>query len=436
MGHTCEECRENARIAVHPHIRGAYSSRIVLYASLAWFIPTYVGHTGGLLPWGRMEPVHPHIRGAYNGDEETTRSGLGSSPHTWGIRCKKSLMIITVRFIPTYVGHTILEYINLGENSVHPHIRGAYFSDNDAAREFNGSSPHTWGILQPPRNRLSSSRFIPTYVGHTLAGRYSRCNPPVHPHIRGAYPTQARSDAPGRGSSPHTWGIQKNKAWQCRNARFIPTYVGHTKELFSRESGDAVHPHIRGAYFQNQGYLVTWIRFIPTYVGHTPFSLVTVSRIGSSPHTWGIHPHGQRQRGRERFIPTYVGHTSRRKRSGRRCTVHPHIRGAYCGFFCISSGMIGSSPHTWGILDDNKESKTKDRFIPTYVGHTGATQHQNDTRSVHPHIRGAYWKMTLWRWLVVGSSPHTWGIRLRHLIQRRVSRFIPTYVGHTNTAST
>ena len=33
-----------------------------------------------------------------------------------------------------------------------------------------------------------------------------------------------------------------------RSMRFIPTYVGHTIALVVPESDRAVHPHIRGAY--------------------------------------------------------------------------------------------------------------------------------------------------------------------------------------------
>ena len=73
--------------------------------------------------------------------------------------------------------------------------------------------------------------------------------------------------------------------------------------------------------------------------------------------------------------------------------------------------MSGSSPHTWGIPDGNPQMKIYARFIPTYVGHTGASNQQKPTPTVHPHIRGAYYFLR------------------RALTRDR--RFIPTYVGHT-----
>ena len=32
--------------------------------------------------------------------------------------------------------------------------------------------------------------------------------------------------------------------------------------------------------------------------------------------------------------------------------------------------VLGSSPHTWGILRKDQSPEIRDRFIPTYVGHT------------------------------------------------------------------
>ena len=71
-----------------------------------------------------------------------------------------------------------------------------------------------------------------------------------------------------------------------------------------------------------------------------------------------------------RFIPTYVGHTGVAERVQPTPTVHPHLRGAY-----------------------------------------GASHQQKPTPTVHPHLRGAYAPAR-------GDEPRT-------------LRFIPTYVGHT-----
>ena len=296
---------------VHPHIRGAYFLWLPRTeppdgsSPHTWgirlpdlrrgpadrFIPTYVGHTRTASPSMGALTVHPHIRGAYGVRCICYSLPNGSSPHTWGIprqpRQRRPL------------------------KTVHPHIRGAYKSW--LARNANnyGSSPHTWGIQRPRPLHQKFPRFIPTYVGHTLIRSIKRSSSTVHPHIRGAYGPDSPRRASVRavhphirgayrfgrsfnakpfGSSPHTWGIPVRGPGRLVSLRFIPTYVGHTDNIVHERPTLSVHPHIRGAYgavgileFQDK-------RFIPTYVGHTDYGVqISHSVFGSSPHTWGIH---------------------------------------------------------------------------------------------------------------------------------------------------
>ena len=111
--------------------------------------------------------VHPHVRGAYNSCLILMVDIAGSSPRAWGIRAH------------VLIGSSIV--------SVHPHVRGAYSLRNNHACRRCGSSPRAWGILFdfcPPPSRL---RFIPTCVGHTSAESPAACHSAVHPHVRGAY---------------------------------------------------------------------------------------------------------------------------------------------------------------------------------------------------------------------------------------------------------
>ena len=71
--------------------------------------------------------VHPHIRGAYGIDHAVLSGQRGSSPPTWGILLDGFPLIGYVRFIPTYVGHTVGPWRFLATVAVHPHLRGAYF---------------------------------------------------------------------------------------------------------------------------------------------------------------------------------------------------------------------------------------------------------------------------------------------------------------------
>ena len=196
----------------------------------------------------RSVPVHPHIRGAYKTWVSMLMQSPGSSPHTWGIHYSTGCYNFQQRFIPTYVGHTAPILPLSGCGAVHPHIRGAYVDREPGLPYRGGSSPHTWGILSGRIRPNRADRFIPTYVGHTR--NWIVWAPPVtvHPHIRGAYSWKPMKATRPHGSSPHTWGIQNGVPVYGRTDRFIPTYVGHTEEE----------------------------------------DLDNILDYGSSPHTWGI----------------------------------------------------------------------------------------------------------------------------------------------------
>ena len=132
-----------------------------------------------------------------------------------------------------------------------------------------------------------------------------------------------------------------------------------------------------------------------------------------------------------RFIPTYVGHTARFTESMVSRSVHPHIRGAYALVRALQRDRT-VHPHIRGAYGcAGSRPGRRPRFIPTYVGHTWMHWSCGRSPSVHPHIRGAYSVHCTYGSLQNGSSPHTWGILvLAHCFHLRF-RFIPTYVGHT-----
>ena len=146
------------------------------------------------------------------------------------------------------MGHTSGQTLRDNHNTVHPHIRGAYYLIAIFSLWLFGSSPHTWGIRNPSTTTDACCRFIPTYVGHTFrkCGRSQMLA--VHPHIRGAYSVFMLGWVFIIGSSPHTWGILDSVTKEYDSTRFIPTYVGHTQVSHLLTAGFSVHPHIRGAY--------------------------------------------------------------------------------------------------------------------------------------------------------------------------------------------
>ena len=153
---------------------------------------------------------------------------------------------------------------------------------------------------------------------------------------------------------------------------------------------------------------------------------------GSSPHTWGIPSTRSLDCCFDRFIPTYVGNTVRCSFSAKYPPVHPHIRGEHWWLYRARYMVTGSSPHTWGTPLNSYCCGMVPRFIPTYVGNTNGANAFRIERAVHPHIRGEHFTLNPLFTLITGSSPHTWGTHGISFTILTVSRFIPTYVGNTS----
>ena len=214
-------------------------------------------------------PVHPHMRGVYEGFKLDDTPHYGSSPRAWGLPLSNAEICCDCRSIPTYVGFTFPLSLWDPLTTVHPHIRGVYYSRGTAAVARNGPSPHTWGLLLGQAQFLAAGRSIPTYVGFTASPPMWPATKPVHPHIRGVYDRATPAVRMMDGPSPHTWGLQLG----CPRA-------------------------------------VVWLRSIPTYVGFTARPTVGSSAsTGPSPHTWGLLQARLQAQLRDRSIPTYVGFT-------------------------------------------------------------------------------------------------------------------------------
>ncbi len=173
------------------------------------------------------------------------------------------------------------------------------------------------------------------------------------------------------GSSPRTWGTQRQVEHRRQHLRFIPTHVGNTHRQDGQHRLLAVHPHARGEHQSNP--------------------LRSDSLFGSSPRTWGTLP----------FLSCLF----------RIRAVHPHARGEHWCSTWADHGPAGSSPRTWGTPSRRHRSREGRRFIPTHVGNTPQPKCATSWTPVHPHARGEHPAAR-------GSGP-------------RAGRFIPTHVGNT-----
>ena len=73
---------------------------------------------------------------------------------------------------------------------------------------------------------------------------------------------------------------------------------------------------------------------------------------------------------------------------------HLHIRGEYLKLPSKMSPLLGSSPHTWRILDPDDLRGERIGIISTYVENTSPTLKRSNSGKDHLHIRGEYRKVS------------------------------------------
>jgi len=135
---------------------------------------------------------------------------------------------------------------------------------------------------------------------------------------------------------------------------------------------------------------------------------------GSSPRTWGTLNEKTRPLLIVRFIPTYMGNATRTSGYIIRALVHPHVHGERIMGSAGFGPANGSSPRTWGTLVSEIIEKLNNRFIPTYMGNAVPVQQKPKSVQVHPHVHGERSISATATFSPYGSSPRTWGTHLYH----------------------
>ena len=115
--------------------------------------------------------------------------------------------------------------------------------------------------------------------------------------------------------------------------------------------------------------------------------------------------------------------------------VHPRIRGDDIIMITVRTTARGSPPHTRGRCAEPFISGATSRFTPAYAG-TMIFDHTHRAQSkVHPRIRRDDRGLFEYRYLKLGSPPHTRG-RLAHLfMDSTYLRFTPAYAGTIESIS-
>ena len=111
--------------------------------------------------------------------------------------------------------------------------------------------------------------------------------------------------------------------------------------------------------------------------------------------------------------------------------VHPHA----CREHSLSSSPTEqpfvSSPRVWGTRGHNLQKGPSRRFIPTWVGNTNSFCRNFFRFPVHPHAGGELASGKQDWTNSHGSSPRGWGTPAHQQTASQAKRFIPTPVGNT-----
>jgi len=91
----------------------------------------------------------------------------GPSPRVWGIHWSRRNNYIFDRSIPTRVGNTHISFWFRSSVAVHPHACGEYDLVEANLRAMGGPSPRVWGIQFVVVYVYPWPRSIPTRVGNT-----------------------------------------------------------------------------------------------------------------------------------------------------------------------------------------------------------------------------------------------------------------------------
>ena len=169
-----------------PHTRGIPGQRTPCRLAVG-FTPAYAGNTRIVRSHVTRCQVHPRIRGEYPSPQNSATCHKGSPPHTRGIQRTNLIVSVNQGFTPAYAGNTANCVMLQLHQKVHPRIRGEYLPLSRGRRRGLGSPPHTRGIRDFIPEIHRRVRFTPAYAGNTSCVISVLIDNQVHPRIRGEY---------------------------------------------------------------------------------------------------------------------------------------------------------------------------------------------------------------------------------------------------------
>ena len=274
----------------------------------------------------------------------------GSSPHTRGLRPRRSGRRCGNRIIPAHAGFTHADARAPPSPRDHPRTRGVYGGLPHGGLEGRGSSPHTRGLLWDGGQGQGDIRIIPAHAGFTRWAWRHRSWPRDHPRTRGVYWRVCACACRCVGSSPHTRGLPPCAGPHSPGGGIIPAHAGFTSHRDQRHGDLTDHPRTRGVYLGRLS--------------------ARPSVTGSSPHTRGLRRDVPLRAVACGIIPAHAGFTSRSQSSSRWSSDHPRTRGVYPMAAHLVSRWWGSSPHTRGLRVCVRRCVSLCGIIPAHAGFT------------------------------------------------------------------
>ena len=195
------------------------------------------------------------------------------------------------------------------------------------------------------------------------------------------------------------------------NHRLTPAHAGNTSRVEVVDITEEAHPRTHGEYI------------VPTISG-LPYS-------GSPPHTRGIRSKRVCQAKSERLTPAHTGNTCRTTCRSPAPWAHPRTHGEYSRYTCSGSPKVGSPPHTRGIRNPRKMLNLSARLTPAHTGNTGLLPSANHESWAHPRTHGEYSTFSGDDTHILGSPPHTRGIRRMRRLWDMLKRLTPAHTGNT-----
>ena len=199
-------------------------------------IPTRVGTSNIKITNNVIYKDHPHACGDKTKLSHSFHKSTGSSPRVWGQAYSGSDVTTPKGIIPTRVG-TSLSLLPFGLSLWdHPHACGDKTFSKNTGRCLQGSSPRVWGQVEGVPSRFIVYRIIPTRVGTSSIARGEHKQVRDHPHACGDKINIGLKLYLQQGSSPRVWGQASKSMSAGIISRIIPTRVGTSAQSQRRKS--------------------------------------------------------------------------------------------------------------------------------------------------------------------------------------------------------